>query len=161
MIRVSEVDCTEGLVKHFCRDTSAKHFTLHSRVVAFQETHRASGRASSPRVLELFVACESTRVCHTGGGLAKSRLAKLNDLVKKCGGQWLSRLLSVCSIGGVTVVLTGEIVAGLKHQYHTKLTIKCYGFFHRILIVEVINSFGSMISFLISVILFDLVVYWL
>ena len=25
--------------------------------------------------------------CHTGGGLVKSRLAKLNDLVKKCGGQ--------------------------------------------------------------------------
>jgi len=56
-------------------------------------------------------------------------LAKLNDLVKKCGGQGLSRLLKVCSIGGVTVVLTGEVVAGLKHQYHTKLTIKCYGFF--------------------------------
>ena len=28
------------------------------------------------------------------------------------------------------------------------------GFFHRILIVEVINSFGSIISFLVSVILF-------
>ena len=60
---------------------------------------------------------------------AEWRVAKLNDLVKQCGGQWLSRLLSVCSIGGVTAVLTGEIAAGLKHQYHTKLTIKCYGHF--------------------------------
>ena len=44
--------------------------------------------------------------CHSGGALANWRLAKLNNLMKKCGGQALS------GGGGVTVVLTGEIVAG-------------------------------------------------
>ena len=58
----------------------------------------------------------------TAARQAESCVAKLNDLIKKCGGQRLSRLLSFCSIGAVTVVLTGEIVAALKHQYHTKLT---------------------------------------
>ena len=37
-------------------------------------------------------------------------------------GKRLSRLISCCSIGAVTSVLTGGITAGLKHQYHTKLT---------------------------------------
>ena len=61
--------------------------------------------------------------CHTGAGFPKSRFSKTERFSKNIVvAKGYRAYFRFVSIGAVAVVLTGEIAAGLKHQYHTKLT---------------------------------------